>query len=530
MKTPAISSNSYSNNPYNNAKSKKVTFGYQLVLENGASNPQISTKGSVLVNEYVTVFGQRIMKKFWKDPVKLFGMDGFLKDTAEPFKDNQDYMQKIASAADVEDFLKRRLRDVNAQLESNNLSEKEDADLEYKAEKLRGKLKKWKELPAREKRLEGLALLLPGTVENNKATYIPNIKRVKQTAEITPESPEKTVRLTNVNLIETIEEIKNQGSIEVAKKVKFIPAKDLAATGVAVFEKFANDYKYKHYIKDGLAMTVIHPGGGYGDVDIDVRGSLVNIRTNEIGHDYKHNILNGKQERLGAIGASVPKVLSNFAEKIGITSKEDIETIKKTGLGEMATSPQVRLNNKNHSRAIDILLQTGVYELVGKGQDNTLLKVKPEAMETYNTATKYVVDSYANNLAVASIPKIAKSNQLVVLSGPMTMGINESIMNAPELYGAKDLRELTFNFIARNTKGDETIADNIGKFNIICDKNISVKNNTRGGEMLLTGKVITHPNRGQWLDLPLKDFVKKDKTIIDKAKIITKQAIRKIRR
>lgn len=534
MKTQRVSTVNYSNNINNNKKSSKkdVTFGFQLVLENGASNPKISTKGSVLVHEYVKIFGQSTIKKFWKAPEKLFGLDGFLKDTAEPFKSNQDYIEKVAAAVDVEDFLKRRLRDVNAQLESNNLSVEEKGALNYKAEKLRGKLEKWRNLPAREKKLEVLALLLPGTIENNKAVYTPNIKRLKQSSEITPESPAKTVRLTDVNLIEVIDEVKKQGSIRVAKNVKFIAAKDLAATGVAVFEKFARMPAYKHYLKDGFCMTAIHPGGGYGDVDIDVRGKLVNIRTNEIGHDYKHNILTGKPERLGAMGASVPSLLNNYAQQIGITNKEDIDIIKKTGVGEMATSPHVRLNNKDCAKAIEILLQTGLYEQIGHGPDNTLLSIKNEAMETYNNATKYAANSFANNIAVASIPKIAKSNQLVVLSGPMTMGINESIINAPELYGAKDLRELAFKYIAENTKGDETIADNIGKFDIICDKRVSVKNNTPGGEKLLTRnrKVIIHPNRGQWLDLPLKDFAKKDKTVFDTIRILGKKALRRMKR
>jgi len=230
------------------------------------------------------------------------------------------------------------------------------------------------------------------------------------------------------------------------------------------------------------------------------------------------------------MGASVPSLLNNYAQQIGITNKDDLEIIKKTGVGEMATSSQVRLSNKNCEKAIEVLLQTGIYEQIGKGPDNTLLSIKPEALETYNKATRYAVNSYANNIAVASIPKIAKSNQLVILSGPMTMGINESIQNAPELYGAKDLRELAFKYIAENTKGDETIADNIGKFDIICDKRVSVKNNTRGGEMLLTGKVITHPNRGQWLDLPLKDFVKSDKTVIDTVRVLGKKALRRLKK
>lgn len=481
-------------------------------MEEGASNPKVSVKTLVLNNK-----GK-----------KLFEYEGFLKTSPAAFKDNDDYIKKTARAVDIGGTLKRDIDSFENQLEENHLTEDETKTLGKKLKSLKDDLKIWQSLGSSEKKLKGLALLLPGTLQGNEAAFLPNIKKVD------PENPQKVVRLTSVNLEDVIKAIDEEGTVKRSKNMKFVPIKDLGATGLAVLKKFMTVPEYKKRVDKGFFMTVMHPGGGYGEVDIKLKDDTrVSIETNESGHKLHQNILTNspEPERLGAMGASVKKALSNYAEKIGITNPAEIDEIIKTGAGQMTTSPQIRLHNKNNGQAINILLNTGIYEASNQGPQSTLLTVKAEGMDVFHKASKYVVDSFANNIAVGAISKITEGVNVVAVSGPLAMGLDKTIKTNPELYEATDMRTLVFKFIDRNAKNDETIKDNIKRcgFDIVCDERVSVKNNTEGGAMLLKGKVKTFARRGEWIDVPLKSFKQHDKTIFEQIQIVAKQTLKKIR-
>ncbi len=468
-----------------NKDNKPLSFKSRLTFDIGASDPRGSLKVLVQDNK-------------GKD---MFEYNGFVNDSVKGFENNDDFIRKIAQAIDVEGLIDNDIKVIKTQLADNSLSDDLKENLNNKLDKLQSNKKMLQNRSSAEKKLTGFALLLPGTLQGKMALFLPNLKRKDES------DPTKLVRLTEINLNKVLNEVESQGKVKVAKDVKFIPVKDLAGTGLGVAQKIISHPEYSKRFSRGFFAAIVQTGGGFGAVDVKLmQNSKVNIETNECGHDIYFNILNGKKQRLGKMGASTKDIIRNFSEKMGIIDTDNVKALISTGLGQLATNTQIRLNNLKDSEAIKVLLSTGCYDIVNKDSQSVLLKVNSNSIEKFMNASKYALHSYVNAIAVYAITRINRGANLFVISGPLAMGLNETISQNPKDYEAKNLRELIYKYIDINDDLDETRINlaKYNKFDIVCDKAVSVANNTSGGALLLAEKIKAFSRRGEWMSVPIK--------------------------
>lgn len=503
MHLQKIASNTASNRQ---SKAKSLAFKSKYVFDIGASDPRGSLKILVQNNK-----GQ-----------DLFEYKGFVNDTTAGFKDNDDFVKKVAQAVDVETLIDKDHEAITTRIIQNNISAEEKEKLVEKLKELEINKKILQSRTPKEMKMRGLALLLPGTIQDHTALFMANLKKID------PSVPEGKSSLTEVDLDKVISEIKAQGKVKISKrfniKKDFVPCKDLAGTGIGVAKKIANHPIFKERFTKNFFGVAIQTGGGFGAVDIKLKqDSLVSIETDESGHDLYHDPKTGKEIRLGKAGASAPCVIENYATKMGITAPDDIEALKKTGMAQLATDAEIKLNNTKDAAAIEVLKKTEAYN-INAGLANTTLKVKDSHLPMFKDATAYSIGAYADALARYAITKIDRGANLYVLSGPLAMGLNRSIKADPENFGgAKDMRELILKSISSHIKNDYTpnALKKAYNFDVICDPSLSVDNNTSGGSLLLSRKTRSKMDvsrRGEWLDVPIEVLKEKKPTTLTIAK------------
>lgn len=472
-------------NNLKNQTSSNLSFKSRLTFDIGASDPRGSLKILVQNNK-------------GKD---LFEYNGFVNDTTKGFESNDDFIKKVANAIDVETLINNDIKSIKKQLQDGRSSSANLEKLKTKLSILQEQQKILEKRSYAEKKLTGFALLLPGTLQGKTALFLPNLKRKDEN------DPSKLVRLTEVDLGQIISEAKSQGKVKVADGIKFVPAKDLAGTGLGVAQKIFAHPDYKNKFTKGFFAAVVQTGGGFGAVDVKLmEDSKVNVETNECGHDIYMNILNGKKQRLGDMGASTKNLIRNFAEKLNITDPIEVKSLISTGLGQLVTDQEIRLNNTKDEEAIKILTKAGFYNILNKDAQSTVLNVVPEKLKEFNEASRYAIHSYANAIAAYAITRINRGANLFVLSGPLAMGLNDSVKQNPEKFEAKGLKELILKYIDLNDDLDE-IRINLAKYNkfdIVCDRALSVNNNTLGGSLLLSEKIKAFSRRGEWMRIPIK--------------------------
>ncbi len=84
------------------------------------------------------------------------------------------------------------------------------------------------------------------------------------------------------------------------------------------------------------------------------------------------------------------------------------------------------------------------------------------------------------------------------------------IKTKPEIYGANDLRELVLKKIDSRVGNDITcnILRKANDFDVVCDKFLSIDNNTPGGALLLTDNTTIFARRGEWIRIPVEALKK----------------------
>lgn len=465
-------------------KKSNTAFKSKYIFDVGASDPRGSLKILVQDNK-------------GKD---LFEYKGFVNDTTKGFAGNDDFIKKIANAVDVETLIDKDMASINSQIAANHLSEKESNSL---VEKLKALSKNKATLQARsasEKELTGFALLLPGTMQGQSALFMPNIRDLNENS------------LENVKLTNIIKNVRKNGKVKISPafniKRDFIPCKDLAGTGVAMAKQISSHPTLKERFSKGLFATVVLTGGGFGEADIKVlNNSEVLIETGEAGHNLFFDRKTNSPRRLGALGASTGSVIENFASKLDITNPDDIKALKKTGLAQLATQPKIKFDSVKDKAAIEVLKKTGFYDVNSHSVSSTTLKIKDIHMDKFKAASAYSVQSYADTLALHAITKINTGSNLYVLTGPLGMGLDSTIKEYPETYGAKNMRELIFKYVNEYVGHDFT-CNKMTKghnFDIVCDASLNVSNNTSGGALLLSKhKPEIFARRGEWIVIPKK--------------------------
>lgn len=432
----------------------------------------------------------------------LFKLNGFVNDDPKGFQSEDDFCKKVAQKADVEGFLNKSIASITKELKANKSSEEETKKLQEKLDELQKNKQIMQNLPPEEKKLSDISLLLPGTTEGQEAIFMKNL--LKQNDDY----------LHNVNLQNVVSEIIKQGKVKLSDtfdiKKNLTVNKDLKGAGAAIAEKIVEDERLSKFIEDLIAtkneakIVVAMTGGGFGCVDIDIEkengNTVFRIVTNESGHDKYPNYETVKPQRLGEMGTSASTVVKRYAKELGIVNKKDLKILGDTGIAKLATQKQVKFNNSLGEEPVNILLNTGVYEVVNKNSESTTLRVKKSQVKQFNRASKNAIKTYARALALNSITAIDKFTNLYVITGPLAMGLNsrikERVAEKPGAFGegVKDMRTLVLKYIDKlavnDGKIDTTIVDlrNSNHFDVICDESIDIPDNTRGGALMLHGE------------------------------------------
>lgn len=461
-----------------------TAFKSRYTFDVGASDPRCSLKILVQDNK-------------GKD---LFEYKGFLNDTTNGFKDNNDFIKKVARAVDVETLIDSDIASINNQLAETHIKEKDAEKLTLKLKELQSNKAMLQARSVAERKLTGFALLLPGTMQGQNALFMPNVRDINERS------------LEDVELRRVIGQIKKQGKVEFADsfniKKDFIPSKDIAGTGIGIAKKIANHPEYKKRFTKGFFATAVQTGGGFGAADIKLqKNSQVTIETDESGHDLYFDRKTKTGKRLGKLGASTGSVIENFATKLNIKDPTEIKALIKTGLAQLATQEEIKLDSKKDKAAIEVLMNTGFYNISELTPEQATLKIKTSNLAQFKEASAYSVQSYADTLALHAITKINRGSNMYVVSGPLAMGLNSTIKAEPETYGAKNMRELIFKYID-DYVGTDFSCNKMRKghnFDIVCDESVSIANNTSGGALLLSkNKPSTFARRGEWMSIPTK--------------------------
>lgn len=481
------------------SSAKKIAFKSRLIFDVGASDSRGSLK--ILVQD--------------NKGSDLFEYKGFVNDTTKGFKSEAQFINRVARATDVGALINEDILSVNKQIKENHLSPVESQDLNKKLSELMTNQQIWKNRSASEKKLTGLALLLPGTLKGHTALFMANLKKEKLAGQ------DKQECLKRVDLDNIVKQAVKMGYTQLSDnfdlKKDFMPVKDIACTGIGIGQLLANNPIYKKRIGDGLYVVAVQTGGGFGAADIQFnKGSMVRIATSEGGHTYYPDGKTVKGSQLRDLGASTGSVIKNYAMKLGFMEDSDeMRAIKKTGLAQLATQSEIKMSKINHSDAIDALLKSGIYEKVKESADNITIKVKKINLEKYIEASKHAILSYADTLALHAVSKVNEGANLYVVSGPLAMGLNKSIQDNSSHYGVQGMRELILQLIDEKIGADVTcnMLREEYKFDVVCDKSMSIANNTPGGAILLSkeNRPTAITRRGEWVMIQLKSLKRKIK-------------------
>jgi len=135
--------------------------------------------------------------------------------------------------------------------------------------------------------------------------------------------------------------------------------------------------------------------------------------------------------------------------------------------------------------------------------------------DVLKNARTVAVNDYANSISLISINKINDCVNKVVLLGPFAHGVNQYVKTHSEDFdGARDLPELIKRKIKTNVDikhvdlpSTEKLMD-FYNFDVICDTDINIADNTVAGNIFLDSKFKFIPNRGSWFSIPLNTLKK----------------------
>ncbi|MBP7211935.1 hypothetical protein KBA27_03790 [bacterium] len=469
------------------SKPSNSSFKCRVVVEGGGSNKKLgSLKELVQTNS-----GE-----------DLFTLTGTINDDPKGFHGNEHFNKLIAKAADIKTRLENDIKSYKARIAEDHMTAEEEKSITEKLADSEKNLKTWNALPEREKKITRLALLLPGTIQGKRASFLPNLLK-------TDGKP-----LTDIDLCGSVREMRKKDLLADGfnARTDFVPLKDLGATGVEIASLILRNPDLSKRATKGFYAVAVHPGGGFGSVDIRFKNNdKVVIQTNESGHDLYFDPKVGKEIRLGKMGPSVGCVIENYAKGFGIKNPDDISALMATGIAQMASDEQFTLKTQNDEKAIKVLLDTNAYKVVTQNSVSTTLRLKDSGVGNFMNGSKEAIDAYAHALSRHAITKINQGANLYVVSSPMTMGLDRMIKKHPDAFGAIGMRELILKKIDERV-GTDLSCNMLRKdngFDVVCNPSMSIKDNTRGGGLILAGKS-SFERRGEWIEVS-KRILKKVK-------------------
>ena len=270
----------------------------------------------------------------------------------------------------------------------------------------------------------------------------------------------------------------------------------------------ANHPNFKDKFNRGFYAVGVMTGGGFGSVDINVlNDNKVMIRTSESGHNLAFDPIEKKVLRLGKLGASAKCVIENYSEALGIKDENKLKALINTGDARIATNEEITLKTDKDAIAIETLLETGVYKVKEKLDGKTVLQVDssdPENIQKFKNAQRSAINEYVDAIAQHAITKINEGADLMILTGPLALGLNKTVANDPENFNGRDsLRDLIMDKIDSYVKNDITctILREEHGFDILCTDEINLPDNTVAGPILLDDKTSMFARRGEWITI-----------------------------
>ena len=481
-----------------------LTFQHKILIDIGASNP----KGTLKISA-ITDSGKQILRE---------RKNSYLNDTVDGFVDSKDFIEKIAHV------IKRTYNRVLLKDQSGVFP-----------------------LSAEDKLLSGVTDFVPGTTNtmngrNNGIAFIPNLRDKNNSS------------LTNISFAEyeksLIELPAEETGIKVNKEVfSMVVTKDLGGAGVALAKMLAK----KNMLHEGDYIMGVMTGGGFGSVDIKVKPNAIEFETSESSSYTSGNysvynkiaslfdtILNSgnpvemfneliadnnkklKNEiqvlgKLGRQGVSVKSHIRAFCEEIG---RNDLFKL----LQAVGDARIVEMNrmcvSKNDTELLEKIrsYKDEFVEIESTTDGKTAFELNEEffGADLLKRARTTAVNDYANSVSLISINKINDCLNKVVLLGPFAHGVNQYVRTHSEDFdGAKDLPELIIKKIRTNIDKDhadlpstEKLMD-LYKFEVICDSDLNLADNTVAGNIFLNPKFKFVNNRGNWFSVP-RNILKND--------------------
>jgi len=493
----------------------RASFGHKIIIDIGASNPKGTMKALVKSES-----GEVIYKT-----------DGTLNTTSRGFSCYDTYTRTYDEGQS--DFISK-LHDVIKNVHDEVVEKEKNGEIQFES--------------TRDSKLTGVAVFVPGTTftmcKDDRIAFIPNLKNAYgDTLEnIDFKAYEKAIKAGDDRTV----------SFNVSDDFELEVTKDLGGTGLGIAKKMAD----KDMLKPGDYIMGIMTGGGFGSVDIKVKGHeqypVVEFETSESRIYLTGNVLmydkikktvsdilksdnpneqlrkltaNDNKElvelipilgKIGRQGVSVKSHLKCFFEALDLdVSKyeynELINLALEIGDARIVADDFMYISKKDGA-LVEKVKKCKYFEEIESDKDDKLkftLNKKVLDPDKIKEARIHAVNDYANAVSLISINKINDCINKVVLVGPFAQGLNRHVKENPEDYGATDLTDLILQKI--NTNIDPKHADlpttkrlmKLYNFEIICDPEINISNNTDCGELLLQKKLSFTPNRGSWFSIPL---------------------------
>lgn len=476
-----------------------LSFQHKILMDIGASNP----KGTLKIRA-LTDCGKEILKENTPNM--------YINDTVKGFKDAKDFIDKISK------IVKRTYDRVLLKDKSGEFP-----------------------LTLKDKLLSGIAIFVPGTTfalggRHNNIAFMPNL------------TDREGNSLTNVDFSDYEKTLKSNSSTDSDIKINkedfdFVVTKDLGGTGVALAQMMAK----KKILNEGDYVMGVMTGGGFGSVDIKVKGSTVEFETSEsssyiAGNYAAYNTIaniiektvnsedpqaelkslksdNNRQlkdniqvlGKLGRQGVNVKSHIGSFCTEIG---RPDLfKLLLAVGDARIVEMNRMCVSEKDAELVEKIRSLKDDFTEIESTTDGKIAFELNEANFDPNILKKgrtAAVNDYANSISLISINKINDCVNKVVLIGPFAHGVNQYVKTHSEDFGgAKDLPELIIKKIETNI--DENHADlpstqklmKLYNFQVICDKDLNISDNTASGNLFLNPKFKFTNNRGSWFSLPL---------------------------
>ncbi len=480
-----------------------TSFQHKILIDIGASNP----KGTLKVTA-ITDAGKRIFKESTAN--------AYLNDTVKGFNGAEDFINKVAR------IIKRTYNRVLLKDKSGLFP-----------------------MSPQEKMLSGVAVFVPGTTialsgQNNGIAFMPNSR------------DKNDVALSNVDFSTYQEYLKTASAkdsgIEVSPDFNMVVTKDLGGTGVALAQMLAK----RNMLNEGDYVMGVMTGGGFGSVDIKVKNNNVEFETSEsssyIAGNYaaydtiaslfesalnstdpkaalealkKDNNKRLREEiqvlgKLGRQGVNVKSHIGSFCTEIG--RKDLFKLLQAVGDARIVEMNRLCVSEKDTELLEQLRsLKNEFIEIESTTDGKVAFEMNEDffGADVLKNARTVAVNDYANSISLISINKINDCVNKVVLLGPFAHGVNQYVKTHSEDFdGARDLPELIKRKIKTNVDikhvdlpSTEKLMD-FYNFDVICDTDINIADNTVAGNIFLDSKFKFIPNRGSWFSIPLNTLKK----------------------